>query len=292
MKRSSLFVTALLLTASAALDADPAATGLTISGAEQPVQPGDVVRLTVVAPARVESVVATVFGESIRFFPRDGTTWQGLIGVDLAIKPGNYRVAMSATHPSQPATVASTELRVLAKQFPTRRLRVEGRFVDPPATELERIQREAKQLAASLTPVTERHWDGPFIMPVDGSPSSNFGSRSVYNGQPRSPHAGVDFRGEVGTPIAAPNAGRVVVAQELFFTGNTVVVDHGLGLYSLFAHLSRIDVAAGQPIAKGAVLGLLGGTGRVTAPHLHWAVRLNGARVDPMSLVAVLQNAP
>ena len=122
-------------------------------------------------------------------------------------------------------------------------------------------------------------------------PGSNFGTRSIFNGEPRAPHAGVDYRGAVGTPISAPGAGRVVLAEPLFFTGDTVIVDHGLGLYSLLAHLSRIDVAAGQTVERGERVGLLGATGRVTGPHLHWTVRLGAARVDPLRLLALLAPA-
>jgi murein DD-endopeptidase MepM/ murein hydrolase activator NlpD len=126
------------------------------------------------------------------------------------------------------------------------------------------------------------------VLPLPGVQGNNFGSRSIFNGQPRAPHAGADFRGATGTPIPAPAAGQVVLAESLFFTGNTVVIDHGEGLYSLLAHLSRIDVAPGQTLVRGDVVGLLGATGRVTGPHLHWTIRLNGARVDPLRVVALL----
>jgi murein DD-endopeptidase MepM/ murein hydrolase activator NlpD len=129
------------------------------------------------------------------------------------------------------------------------------------------------------------------VVPVPGVPGSNFGSRSIFNGEERAPHAGVDFRGATGTPVRAPAGGRVVLAEDLFFTGQTVVIDHGLGLYSLLAHLSRLDVAPGQAVAQGDTVGLLGATGRVTGPHLHWTVRLNGARVDPLRVVALLAPA-
>jgi len=114
------------------------------------------------------------------------------------------------------------------------------------------------------------------------------GVRRVFNGQPRQPHAGADLLSPAGTPILAPSDGRVVLARDLYFTGNTVVIDHGLGLFSLFAHLSTIGVHAGDTVPGGATIGLVGATGRVTGPHLHWAMRLNGARVDPLSVLALL----
>jgi murein DD-endopeptidase MepM/ murein hydrolase activator NlpD len=105
---------------------------------------------------------------------------------------------------------------------------------------------------------------------------------------PRSPHSGADFVSPEGTPIRAPNAGTIVLARDLYFSGNTVVIDHGLGLFSLVAHLSAMEVKEGETVDAGAIVGRVGATGRVTGPHLHWAVRANGARVDPLSLLAVL----
>ena len=112
--------------------------------------------------------------------------------------------------------------------------------------------------------------------------------RSIFNGQARNPHNGADFMSPAGTPIQAPNAGRVALARDLYFSGNTIVIDHGLGLFSTLAHLSVLDVREGETVAAGQIVGRVGATGRVTGPHLHWAVRVAGARVDPMALLAVL----
>src|SRR5262249_45324326 len=123
-----------------------------------------------------------------------------------------------------------------------------------------------------------------FTAPVPQPSNSAFGSRSIFNGQARSPHSGADFLSPAGTQVKAPSWGRVVLARELYYSGNTVIIDHGLGLYSLFAHLEKMSVQEGDKVA-GTVIGLVGATGRVTGPHLHWAVRLNVARVDPLSLL-------
>jgi murein DD-endopeptidase MepM/ murein hydrolase activator NlpD len=165
-------------------------------------------------------------------------------------------------------------------------LSVPGSFVDPPAEALEQITRDAEMLADAYARVSPRRWSGAFVLPVDGRPTSNFGTRSYYNGQRRSPHAGVDFVGEPGTPIRAANRGEVVVASPMYFTGNTIVVDYGDRLFSVFAHLSEIHAKVGDTVEAATIVGLVGATGRVTGPHLHWSVRLNGARVDPLSLVA------
>jgi murein DD-endopeptidase MepM/ murein hydrolase activator NlpD len=158
---------------------------------------------------------------------------------------------------------------------------------------LERINRENALLQhAYAGSEPARLWKGPFLRPVPQPANSAFGTRSVFNGEPRSPHAGTDFLSPAGTRIKAPNAGRVMIARELFFSGNTVVIDHGLGLFSLLAHLSRIDVHEGDLVERGALVGLVGATGRVTGPHLHWAVRAGDARVSALSLLALAGGPP
>ncbi len=136
----------------------------------------------------------------------------------------------------------------------------------------------------------ERLWTTPFVRPVPGEWVSRFGTRSIFNGQPRSPHNGADFLSPTGTPIHAPNAGRVALAKDLYFSGNTVIIDHGLGFFSTLAHLSAFEVREGDAVAAGQVIGRVGATGRVTGPHLHWAVRVGSARVDPMAVLELLGN--
>lgn len=256
-----------------------------ISVAARSVQPGEVVRLDIRCTCHDEAPSATVFGQDVPLFSMsaDGG-WRGLIGIDLETTPGAYPVAVTMGRDGQVA--ATRSLEVAAKQFTVRRLRVAGRFVDPPASAQVRIAREAGILDSLFAASTARGWDLPFRLPVTQAPISNFGTRSVFNGKPRSPHGGVDFASPTGTPIEAPSAGRIVLAMPLYFTGNTVIIDHGQGIYSLFAHLSKFKVKQGAPVARGDVVGLVGATGRVTGPHLHWTVRLHGARVDPLSLVA------
>jgi len=134
----------------------------------------------------------------------------------------------------------------------------------------------------------EKLWNGPFRLPVPGEVISVFGKRSIYNGRPRSPHAGVDFRGAAGTPIHAPNTGVVVLAAGLYFSGNTVIIDHGMGLYSYLGHMSSIAVKEGDHVETGDVVGRVGSTGVATGPHLHWTVRLIRTRIDPLSVVDLL----
>jgi len=246
-------------------------------------QPGELVVLT------IESVEPALV--SVRAFDRDWPAFAGaagtsrvLIGIDLAVQPGRFPVEIAAG--SQRTT---RELVVLPRPFPTRRLTVDPNLVNPPAEARERIERETRELERAWEQSANAPlWAGPFVRPVPQAANSAFGTRSFYNGEARTPHGGADFSSPEGTPIKSPNAGRVVLAGSRYFTGGTVVIDHGLGVFSLFAHLSRIDVASGDEVKTGAVVGLVGATGRVTGPHLHWAVRVNGARIDPLSLLSVL----
>ena len=253
------------------------------------VQPGEVVVLEVRPSELPLSVRATAFGSPVGFYQdaSDGV-WRGLIGIDLDARPDDYGVAIRATSGQGVTARATYTLTVAAKEFPTRHLTVAPNFVNPPPDVLDRIQREAAMQSEIFTTSSpNRQWAGGFVRPVAGEASSSFGRRSVYNGEPRSPHSGIDFRSGAGTPIKAPNAGTVVLAGELYFSGNVVVLDHGWGLYSYFAHLSAIDVVEGDVVEQAQVVGSVGATGRVTGPHLHWTVRLNNARVDPLALMTL-----
>ena len=253
------------------------------------VQPGEVVVIEVRSSEPLVTVRATAFGSMTNFFSNGADdVWLGLIGVDLDTRPDEYPVAVRATTGSGDTVRSAYTLAVEAKEFPTRRLSVSPNFVNPPADVLGRIQREAARQAEIFgTASKSRRWRGGFLRPVGGEATSSFGRRSVYNGEPRSPHSGTDFRSAEGTPIRAPSAGIVVLASDLYFSGNVVIIDHGWGLYSYFAHLSAIDIAEGDLVESGQVVGRVGSTGRVTGPHLHWTVRLNEARVDPLSLMAL-----
>ena len=180
---------------------------------------------------------------------------------------------------------------VVAGKFATERLTVEKQFVEPNQQQADRAkveQQKLRELFDTITP--ERLWQGPFRMPLEGGVrGTNFGKRRVLNGQARSPHTGADFPALTGTPVHATQSGRVVLAEELYFSGNTVIVDHGLGVYSLYGHLSAIDVAAGDNVKAGGLLGKVGATGRVTGPHLHWGMTVNRARVDPVRMVSLFQ---
>ena len=242
--------------------------------------------LSIVLPEATDRVRVRAFDRDVIAYPDGDRAWRALVGVDLDVKPGTYRVTVEA---GAARAQAHYDLVIIPRTFRTRRLTVNEAFVTPPASEQPRIDREAALLAGVWqAPAAERLWSEPFVRPVPQEANSAFGTRSVFNGKPRNAHGGADFLSPAGTPIHAPNSGRVVVARNLYFSGNTVIVDHGLGLFSMLAHLSAIEVHEGDAVIAGQLLGLVGATGRVTGPHLHWAVRAGGARIDPLSLLALL----
>ncbi len=283
-----------LLAASSLASAPLPAPTLTVTHEARALQPGELVMLTIMSDTALIDLTVTAFGRTERVQALPPTVarphaWIAPVGIDLDVKPGTYRVLVSAASDAGPAS-ARYPLAVTAKTFPTRRLTVDPSFVNPPASETPRILEEARALTA-LWKGTAGPDPAPalaFVAPVPHEANSAFGTRSVFNGEPRSAHGGADFLSPAGAPIQAPAPGKVVLADDLYYTGGTVVVDHGLGIVSLFAHLSKISAKAGDDVAQGDVVGLVGATGRVTGPHLHWTVRVNGSRVDPLSLIAVL----
>jgi len=214
---------------------------------------------------------------------RDDGGWIALLGIPLDLEaPGVLR----ATVRSPAAAARPLEIEVRENAYREQRLSVSREYVDPDPAQLERIFAERDVIDAALS-----NWrDVPlesveFAVPVAGPRSSSFGLRRFYNDQPRSPHKGMDIAANAGTPIAAPLGGIVTVTGDFFFNGNTVIVDHGQGLVSLYCHLSEIGVEEGASVAAGHELGKVGKTGRVTGAHLHFATYLNGTAVDPALLL-------
>jgi hypothetical protein len=217
---------------------------------------------------------------------------RALLGVDLEKPPGTYPLLTHVTLTNGNPTSCSVQIPVRKGKFATESLQVGKEFVEPDPEQIKRANEERDQLRHIFDLVTpEKLWTGKFRVPLDGvTTGGNFGKRRILNGQPGSPHSGVDFPATTGTPVHAAQSGRVALAQELFFSGNTIVVDHGLGIYTLYAHLSAIDVKAGDTVDFVQVIGKVGATGRVTGPHLHWGLTVERARVNPLQLVQLLAN--
>ena len=213
--------------------------------------------------------------------------WFTVVGIDLDEAIGAHPVELTLSYSDGSTQTRTANITVEAREFPTTRLTVAPKYVELSEANQERAARESaeiNEIYGNITP--EALWAEPFDVPIPGATDGrNFGHRREFNEQPRAPHSGADLTATTGTPILAANRGRVVLAKELFFSGNAVFLDHGLGIYSVYLHLSEIDVEVGQLVERGAVIGLAGATGRVTGAHLHWGVRAQGARVDPFSLL-------
>lgn len=219
---------------------------------------------------------------------RDQGQWYAVVGLSLDAKPGQHLLEVergNGQRVQQAFTVAD-------KTYETQRLTIEDkRKVEPNAADLERIRKETARIGKTLSRFSEQAAVATdFLQPTAGVRSSSFGSRRIFNGQPRKPHSGMDIAADAGAPIRAPAAGLVVDTGEFFFNGNTVFIDHGQGLITLYCHLSRIDVKPGDQVQAGERIGAVGMTGRVTGPHLHWGVSLNNARVDPALFLPTTKN--
>jgi murein DD-endopeptidase MepM/ murein hydrolase activator NlpD len=265
------------------------ADDLAVTHRPGPIQPGHVIRLTVTAPAAVSEVTALWQEHEVVLVRQLDGTWDALIGIDVADTPGPRSVHLSAKYTDGTILTTTHTFSVEPKAVRTRRIRVDPKFVTPPASALPRIREEAELLYALFRQTSpERLWARGAVRPVEGVAVSGFGVRTILNGQAGGPHNGLDLAAPTGTSVYAPAQGVVAYAREFYYSGNTVIVDHGQGLYSTMAHLSVMNVREGDHVTRGAPLGKVGATGRVTGAHLHWGVRLHGARVDPLSLLETL----
>ena len=211
-----------------------------------------------------------------------------IVGLPLDLPLGRHSVTVTTARGGS----YKAEFDVVHKDYPEQHLTIENRrLVNPEPMDLERIRKESARMREAYASTTKGRGDlHPFVQPVDGIISSAFGRRRVLNGQPRNAHTGLDVAADRGTPIRSPAPGTVVVTGEFFFNGNTVLVDHGDGLVTMFCHMQEIRVGEGEAVARGDVLGLVGSTGRSTGPHLHWTVSLQRAKVDPLALIQALND--
>jgi len=250
------------------------------------VRQGDVAMIVVTGAASVPAMDGSIEGRPLFFFPyADG--YAALIGIDLETKPGRLPWRVGFVDGGGAPHQASGGLTVKSRSFPVQRLTLPKGMVDLSPDNERRAEAEAARLRALYDTITSvRLWRGRFTRPIAFDvKSDSFGFRRVINGKPRSPHTGVDFAAAAGTPVVASNGGRVALVADYFFGGRLIALDHGEGLYTLYMHLERIDVAEGALVERGAILGAVGSTGRATGPHLHWSAQLRRARIDPDALL-------
>ncbi len=215
-------------------------------------------------------------GELLAFIPLGLELEPGLYPMEVVIGKAGVQEAFRI------------QVSVTAKEFPLKKLWVNERYLKPPPEFAERIRLESQMLSVIYGIATER-WlaEGRFVLPASGEVNSSFGERRVFNEKHNSTHGGVDITEPYGAAVKASNSGRVVLASDLYFSGKTVIIDHGLGVFTVYCHFSKIRVKRGESVRKGDIIGEVGATGRATGPHLHWGMKIFGKSVDPFSLLSL-----
>lgn len=247
--------------------------------------PGEIIKVAVKNVPDIRSAQIKFLNKKYDTIKK-GDDWLCWIGLDLGIETQDYPLRVYLYKQDGTVEIKEKSISVKDKQFPVKKLWVKEEFVTPPQSVLERIRRES-ELTRAIYDIYSPEWRvrGKFILPVEGNIFPNFGERRFFNNKPRSQHSGIDIASPKGTPVKASNSGRVVLATHLYFSGKTVVIDHGLGVFSIYCHFSEITVSSGDDVEKGEVIGKIGSTGRVTGPHLHWSIKIRGSRVDPNALL-------
>ncbi len=293
--KSSFLLLALLALGAKAGAAENAAlpvqadTGLAASAPRLVLQPakakpGDPVLVTVSGVTTPPT--GTLAGRALRFFPW-GDGYLAVAGLPVEQAPGAAQVtAMGPATPGAPRVELTGTLDVVEPGYPSRELRVASKYVKPPAAVRKRMAEDRRAFAEAFAQeFTLPHFTQNFAWPRQDRVTAPFGDRRTFNGKLSSQHFGVDIDGDPGEPVQAANDGTVVMARDNYAAGNTVLVHHGAGLYTAYFHLSRIDVKHGDVVRQGQELGRVGSTGRVTGPHLHWGVKVDGLWVDGQNLL-------
>jgi murein DD-endopeptidase MepM/ murein hydrolase activator NlpD len=280
-------LTALVLVSLAANGSAAAVSHWTVINQPARLVNGTPVLFRVTTPKPVRALSASWLGHEISFsYDASGKAWFALAGASLETKPGAYPLQLRAETLVGKAISFEKKIRVERQRYPQVLLTVPGRYTAPSLEDLRQIEQDKETKAQIFKTVSpDRQWKGSFVPPANAEISDVFGIARVFNGTVQSTHQGLDFRVSSGTSVAAVNSGRVLLARSLFFEGNCVVIDHGQGLLTLYLHLSKFSVKEGDEVSKGQPIGLSGGTGRATGPHLHLAVRWQGVYLDPQVLL-------
>ncbi len=262
--------------------------GISVRVIPATIRQGGTVLILVAGTRGARDVEGSLGSQHLAFFPY-GEEYAAVAGVDLETRPGTLPWRIGLVDGGGTPRKATGSVTVKAGGFPVERLTVAPGMVNlDPVTERRAVNEAARLRALYDTVTPERLWRGPFTRPVAArKPPGGFGARRIINGQPRMPHSGVDFSADRGTPVVAANRGRVALLGEFFFAGRLVVLDHGLGLYTLYFHLDGVSVTEGQMVERGQTVGTVGTTGRSTGPHLHFAAQLGRARIHPPDLFSL-----
>jgi murein DD-endopeptidase MepM/ murein hydrolase activator NlpD len=265
-----------------------------VSWSPQQLRVGSPCMFTVELSQPATAVKGTWFGHEIVFKP--GTSkkiWYALAGVDVEGTPGKQELALEVGIDADVSLKTTRSVDILPSAYKTSTLTVPNKFVQPDEATLARVAVEKKiKDEAYAKQIATTEWQGKFLPPVHTAITETFGTRRVFNGTTASIHRGLDFHAPVGTPVSASNSGEVILAQPMFYEGGLVVINHGQQFMTQYMHLSKILVTVGQHVRKGQKIGLSGASGRVTGPHLHMAVRWQGAYLDPQVLLQLALPAP
>jgi murein DD-endopeptidase MepM/ murein hydrolase activator NlpD len=286
--RHSRFAILFVLAASLASSAAEPAVFSKFSWQPQQLVNGSACLFTMAVKGAPQKVTAQWMGHELAFSPGSGGMWYALAGVSLETKPGTYDLSIDSVMRDGRVSHQTWPVTVRAAKYKTSRLTVPEKYVTPDPETLKRIEAEKEiKNAAFAHSIPRPEWAGNFVEPVPSEVSEAFGTSRTLNGKLATVHRGTDFRAPMGTPVHASNAGEVVLARELYYEGNCVVIDHGLGFMTLYMHLSKFEVKEGDKVEKGQTIASSGRTGRVTGPHLHMSVRWSGEYLDPEELLAL-----
>ena len=239
--------------------------------------PGDLLVVTIKnAPGTPEGK----FNNKKIYFNPSKDSFKAIVAIDYFTEPGKYDLEISSN-----GSTLKQVVEVIKKEYEVQQLTLPKHMVELSAKDEARAERDQQKMAAIWPNETGRSWTGDFVNPLEGEIITPFGVRRIINNIPKSPHTGVDVKGNKGDKIIAPNNAVVALVDNQFFAGKALVLNHGQGIYTMFFHLSKVLVKPGQEVKKGDVIALVGSTGRATGPHLHWGARVQGARIDPLELV-------
>ena len=263
------------------------AAEIKVQGLENGIRQGDLALVTVESASILDYLTGKLEGKKFIFQSNGAKRHSALIGIPMDKKPGEYSIFLRGKG-EDTNIIKTVRFEIKKRDYNIERLSLPRKMVEPGEELLKRIRRDNVAIfKAKKTVSKERFWKGEFIKPVKGEIANNFGARRILNGVDKKPHSGNDIRARKGSEIKSPNDGRIIYIDETYYGGNTVIIDHGQGLSTLYMHLSKILVSHGERVRKGETIGLVGSTGRSTGPHLHWGAYFDGFKVDPASLLAL-----